>query len=165
MIRLFPLYIQAQYIFLYDAVLEGTTSGGTEIPVEGLASRMKELELLNQEGENGYLVEFNVRMLTVVLLYSLIHSHTVCSGEHLCQDCYWSLHKTQFCLCFVSLLWHICPCAVYILELCVCNLRFTVGCSACSAEAASVPSEHQRVHGRQRQCQPVQEPTGQCPPM
>ena len=72
---LFPLYIQAQYICLYDAVLEGTTSGGTGIPVEGLASRMKELELLNQEGENGYLVEFNVRMLTVVLLYSLIHSH------------------------------------------------------------------------------------------
>ena len=52
--------VQAQYVFLYDAILEGTTSGGTEIPVEGLRSRMKELELTNQEGETGYYVEFNV---------------------------------------------------------------------------------------------------------
>jgi hypothetical protein len=53
---------QAQYIFLYDAILEGTTSRGTEIPVEGLSSRMKELELMDREGETGYRVEFNVSM-------------------------------------------------------------------------------------------------------
>ncbi|CAI8026225.1 Receptor-type tyrosine-protein phosphatase delta [Geodia barretti] len=50
---------EAQYIFLYDAILEGTTSRGTEIPVEGLSSRMKELELMDGEGETGYRVEFN----------------------------------------------------------------------------------------------------------
>ena len=52
---------QAQYIFLYDAILEGTTSGGTEIPVDALFGRMKELDQLDRDGETGYQAEFKVR--------------------------------------------------------------------------------------------------------
>ena len=52
---------QAQYIFLYDAISEGTTSGGTELPVTSLPGRMKELEQVDTDGETGYQKEFNVR--------------------------------------------------------------------------------------------------------
>lgn len=51
---------QAQYIFLYDAILEGMTSGGTEIPVDGFTNRMKELDQMDRDGETGYQNEFNV---------------------------------------------------------------------------------------------------------
>ena len=54
------LNIQAQYIFLYDAILEGMTSRGTEVPVNSLAGRMKELEQFDQDGETGYHAEFTV---------------------------------------------------------------------------------------------------------
>ena len=69
---------QAQYIFLYDAILEGTTSRGTEIPVEGLSSRMKELELMDGEGETGYRVEFNVSMQREQLISNNLFTKQLC---------------------------------------------------------------------------------------
>ena len=41
---------QGQYVFLHDAILEGYTSGDTEIVVGKLAKRMTELEALDDEG-------------------------------------------------------------------------------------------------------------------
>jgi len=52
---------QAQYVFLHDAILEGVTSGNTEVSAERLAQRMSELEEVDSDGETGYQKEFNVR--------------------------------------------------------------------------------------------------------
>ena len=53
--------IQAQYIFIYDAMLEVLTTGWSDIAVDQLADRMAELEEEDDEGESGYLTEFNVK--------------------------------------------------------------------------------------------------------
>lgn len=55
-----PIDAQAQYTFMYDAILEGTTSGGTELPVDALSGRMMELVQMDRDGETGYQTEFNV---------------------------------------------------------------------------------------------------------
>ena len=52
--------IQSQYIFLHDAILEGVTTGWTDIPVDQLAERMGELDEVDFERESGYQTEFNV---------------------------------------------------------------------------------------------------------
>ena len=52
---------QAQYVFLHDAILEGITSGDTEVSVDQLSKRMAELEKTDANGETGYQKEFNVR--------------------------------------------------------------------------------------------------------
>ena len=49
-----------QYVFLHDAILEGYTSGDTEIVVGKLAKRMTELEALDDEGISGFRKEFEV---------------------------------------------------------------------------------------------------------
>ena len=54
------LYLQSQYVFLHDAILEGVTTGWTDFTVEQLPERMAELEEVNEEGESGYYTEFNV---------------------------------------------------------------------------------------------------------
>lgn len=36
------------------------SSGGTEIPVDGLMNRMRELDQMDRDGETGYQNEFNV---------------------------------------------------------------------------------------------------------
>lgn len=124
---------QAQYIFVYDAILEGTTSRGTEIPVEGLPSRMKELELLDSEGETGYRVEFNVRVWRTVVKWIhvwykdwfLVRTHCLNSlfaevasvqsehqGVHWCQwQCQPAQEQTDQC----SSMWamHDTQCAVH----------------------------------------------------
>ena len=51
-------FLQAQYIFLHEAILAGVTSDSTLIPMDQLAQRMAELE---EDGEAGYQEEFDVR--------------------------------------------------------------------------------------------------------
>ena len=48
-------------MFLHDAILEGITSGDTEVSVDQLSKRMAELENTDANGETGYQKEFNVR--------------------------------------------------------------------------------------------------------
>ena len=48
-------------MFLHDAILEGVTSGNTEVSAERLPQRMSELEEVDSDGETGYQKEFNVR--------------------------------------------------------------------------------------------------------
>ena len=52
--------IQGQYVFLHDAILEGYTSGDTEIVVGKLTKRMTELEAVDDEGISGFRKEFEV---------------------------------------------------------------------------------------------------------
>ena len=47
-------------MFLHDAILEGITSGDTEVSVDHLTKRMAELEKTDANGETGYQKEFNV---------------------------------------------------------------------------------------------------------
>ena len=54
---------EAQYVFLHDAILEGASSGRTEIEVDQLNQKMKELEKVDEEDESGFKKEFNVRKL------------------------------------------------------------------------------------------------------
>ena len=51
---------QGQYVFLHDAILEGYTSGDTEIMVDKLGKRMTELEAEDDEGISGFRKEFEV---------------------------------------------------------------------------------------------------------
>ncbi len=55
----------AQYVFLHDALLEGTLSGNTEVSVDRLDKHMKILEKVDEEEENGYLKEFQVMFLDI----------------------------------------------------------------------------------------------------
>ena len=50
-------------MFIHDAILEGITSGNTEISVDRLGQRMSELESADSDGETGYRKEFNVSMM------------------------------------------------------------------------------------------------------
>ena len=59
--------LQAQYVFLHDALLEVITTGWTDISIEQLFDRMTELEEEDDQGETGYSNEFNV------MLYSTLH--------------------------------------------------------------------------------------------
>ena len=52
--------MQAQYLFLHDALFEVVTTGWTDIGIEQLGDRMAELEEENDQGESGYSNEFNV---------------------------------------------------------------------------------------------------------
>ena len=51
---------EAQYIFLHDAILEEANSGNTEVTVEMLNERMKQLEDVDHEDESGFKREFQV---------------------------------------------------------------------------------------------------------
>ena len=50
-------------MFLHDAILEGYTSGDTEIVVAKLAKRMTELEAVDDEGISGFRKEFEVSVV------------------------------------------------------------------------------------------------------
>ena len=63
--------LQAQYVFLHDALLEVITTGWTDISIEQLFDRMTELEEEDDQGETGYSNEFNV-MLYITLHLSLL---------------------------------------------------------------------------------------------
>ena len=54
---------QAQYVFLHDAIMEGITSGATEVRVEKLGQKYAELEQTDAEGETGFQKEYGVRHL------------------------------------------------------------------------------------------------------
>ena len=56
-------HTQGQYVFLHDAILEGYTSGDTEIVVGKLAKRMTKLEAVDNEGISGFRKEFEVYRL------------------------------------------------------------------------------------------------------
>ncbi len=51
---------EAQYVFLHDAILEEANSGNTEVSVNKLNQRMRELEKVDQDEESGYKKEFQV---------------------------------------------------------------------------------------------------------
>ena len=57
--------LQAQYVFLHDALLEVITTGWTDISIEQLLDRMTELEEEDDQGETGYSNEFNVILYTL----------------------------------------------------------------------------------------------------
>ena len=57
------MLIQAQYVFLHDAVLEGIASGNTEVAVDKLTQRMTELEKEDADGETGFVKEFDVSIV------------------------------------------------------------------------------------------------------
>ncbi len=48
-------------MFLHDAIMEGITSGATEIRVEKLVQKYAELEQADAEGETGFQKEYGVR--------------------------------------------------------------------------------------------------------
>ncbi len=50
-------------MFLHDAIMEGITSGATEIRVEKLGQKFAELEQADAEGETGFQKEYGVRHL------------------------------------------------------------------------------------------------------
>lgn len=66
--RITPPYTQGQYVFLHDAILEGYTSGDTEIVVGKLTKRMTELEAMDDEGISGFRKEFEVSNSAVCTL-------------------------------------------------------------------------------------------------
>ena len=51
------LILQAQYIFIYDALLEAVICGDTEVNVKDLSNRMKSLEQINPETNKTLLEE------------------------------------------------------------------------------------------------------------
>ena len=55
--------MQTQYVFLHDAILEGVTSGTTEVKVEKLSQKFEELEKEDEERETGFQKEYSVRYL------------------------------------------------------------------------------------------------------
>ena len=70
-------------MFLHDAILEGYTSGDTEIVVGKLAKRMTELEALDDEGISGFRKEFEVssalldaREFEVLSIYTKFNDNT-----------------------------------------------------------------------------------------
>ncbi len=50
-------------MFLHDAIMEGITSGATEVRVEKLGQKYAELEQTDAEGETGFQKEYGVRHL------------------------------------------------------------------------------------------------------
>ena len=47
-------------MFLHDAILEGVTSGTTEVKVQKLSQKFEELEKEYEEGESGFQKEYSV---------------------------------------------------------------------------------------------------------
>lgn len=48
-------------MFLHDAIMEGITSGSTEVNVEKLSQKYAELEKVDADGETGFQKEYGVR--------------------------------------------------------------------------------------------------------
>ena len=70
---LYSPHPQGQYVFLHDAILEGYTSGDTEIVVGKLTKRMTELEALDDEGISGFRKEFEVSIRIVQEYINTLH--------------------------------------------------------------------------------------------
>ena len=71
-------------MFLHDAILEGYTSGDTQIVVAKLAKRMTELEAVDDEGISGFRKEFEVTIVCAfdkpkveVIIYDYSYSNVV----------------------------------------------------------------------------------------
>jgi len=77
---------EAQYVFLHDAILEGVTSGNTEVSAERLAQRMSELEEVDSDGETGYQKEFNVRRSICLSIFSCLFMSIFSESRPLCGD-------------------------------------------------------------------------------
>ena len=58
-------YLQLQYVFLHDAILEGVTSGTTEVKVGKLTEKFAELEQEDEDGETGFQKEYSVNCCTL----------------------------------------------------------------------------------------------------
>ena len=58
--RNFMVQAEAQYVFLHDAILEGSQSGKKEVFASELRKKMEELEEKSDENESGYKQEFMV---------------------------------------------------------------------------------------------------------
>ena len=55
------LHLQAQYIFIHDAILEGVESGKTDVPADRLRNHVENLSKLDKStGETGFENEFRV---------------------------------------------------------------------------------------------------------
>ena len=63
---------EAQYVFLHDAILEGSLSGNTEVPVADLSNKMEKLAKGNEDMESGYKEEFEVLLYTKLLSIFLL---------------------------------------------------------------------------------------------
>ena len=68
---------QGQYVFLHDAILEGYTSGDTEIVVGKLGKRMTELEAVDDEGISGFRKEFEVNNNIMYVRIDLMHPRSI----------------------------------------------------------------------------------------
>jgi hypothetical protein len=69
--------LQGQYVFLHDAILEGYTSGDTEIVVGKLTKRMTELEALDDEGISGFRKEFEVSDVLILQGIKFMCTHRI----------------------------------------------------------------------------------------
>ena len=54
-------------MYLHDAILEGVTSGATEVQVDRLGQKFAELEKVDAEGESGFLKEYSVRTICYLM--------------------------------------------------------------------------------------------------
>ena len=52
-------------MFLHDAILEGVSSGTTEVKVEKLTEKFAELEQEDEDGETGFQKEYSVSCCTL----------------------------------------------------------------------------------------------------
>ena len=60
-----------QYIFVHDAILEGVTSGCTEVPARNLYAHMQKLMSL-ESGSNLTLMEVEFKVIEIFLFFILI---------------------------------------------------------------------------------------------
>ena len=51
-------------MFLHNAILEGVTSGTSEVKVQKLSQKFAELKEVDAEGETGFQKEYSVRTLS-----------------------------------------------------------------------------------------------------
>ena len=66
--------VQAQYIFLHDAILEGVESGKTDVPADRLRGHVDSLAKMDSSaGETGFEQEFRVWLYYV---HNYIHLWT-----------------------------------------------------------------------------------------
>lgn len=66
-------------MFLHDAILEGVTSGSTEVHVDKLNQKFVELEKVDADGESGFQKEYGVGVFICEDVYSAyLLSNSLC---------------------------------------------------------------------------------------
>ena len=74
------MYIQEQYIFLHDAILESVTCGDTEISSANLRFEMQKLNKINPVDNTTPLqTQFKVRTFNLVIM-NAYYDHYIYSG-------------------------------------------------------------------------------------